>query len=450
MSIPKSIFLFLLFCNVGIAQKQFSIQGSFPQVPKKEILLKGFSIQGDSLLTKTTTDAQGKFNLQYPGRYVGAALLEIKDAKNVIVLLNHENFEMQWDNLEEFSTLKFTHSPENDAFGKGMELYQKTEGKRAGLRYLLPLYDKDSQSKKILQQELEIQDQDMAAFFVRLPKQSYAGYYLKIRKLLADMPQTASRYIERMPEHEKYFNILDFSDEKLMHSGLYLELLDGYFKLMESHLGKQYEHINGSVDAVMQRLNPLPDLQQQVAEYLFKLFEKRSLFPAAEHLALMMLSDDSCQLDNKHEALFEQYRKMAIGNTAPELVLESTKTPNIKLSEIKNKYKLVVFGSSWCPKCAAEIPKIKTYYQQWKKDYDMEVVFISLDTDAAKYETFVKDFPWISSCDFKSWEGKNARDYYVFGTPTMYLLDKDQKILLKPMSPEQVNAWLEMRKTQGI
>ena len=445
MTISKSIFLFLLFCHVAIAQEQFSVQGSFPQAANKEILLKAFNVQGDSLLTKTTTDAQGKFNLQYPSRYVGAALLEIKDVKSVIVLLNHENFEMQWDKLEEFKTLTFAHSPENDAFGKGLELYQKTEGKRAGLTFLLSYYGEEPAKLSFFQTEIKEQNSAMPNFLAALPKDSYTAYYLKIRKLIADMPQTASRYIERMPEHEKEFNTLDFAATSLRQSGLYYELLDAYFILMESHLDKQYEHINASTDAVIKSLKTVPELQQQVTEHLFRLFEKRSLFPAAEHLALAMLSDNLCQLDGKHEALFEQYRKMAIGNTAPELLLENSKTQNTKLSEIKSKYKLVVFGSSWCTKCAEEIPKIKTFYDQWKKKYDLEVILISLDTEAAKYEAFVKDFPWISSCDYKGWEGKNAIDYCVFGTPTQYLLDSNQKIVLKPISPEQINAWLEQK-----
>jgi hypothetical protein len=41
-------------------------------------------------------------------------------------------------------------------------------------------------------------------------------------------------------------------------------------------------------------------------------FEKRSLFPP-QTLALAMLSDESCTLEVKVEALFEQYRKMAVG-----------------------------------------------------------------------------------------------------------------------------------------
>jgi hypothetical protein len=73
---------------------------------------------------------------------VGAAALEIKSGKNLVLLLKDENFSMQWDSLEDFST-KFTGSPENEAFAQGMRLYQQTEGKRVGLHYLLPCNEQD-------------------------------------------------------------------------------------------------------------------------------------------------------------------------------------------------------------------------------------------------------------------------------------------------------------------
>ena len=74
----------------------------------------------------------------------------------------------------------------------------------------------------------------------------------------------------------------------------------------------------------------------------------------------------------------------------------------------------------------------------------MEVVLVSLDTDKEKYEAFTSSFPWILSCDFKGWEGKAARDYCIFATPSMYLLNKQNEIVLKPISPEQIEAWLKM------
>lgn len=55
----------------------------------------------------------------------------------------------------------------------------------------------------------------------------------------------------------------------------------------------------------------------------------------------------------------------------------------------------------------------------------------TLDTDLNSFQNFAKDFPWVSTCDLKSWEEKAAKDYFVFGTPTMYLLAMDNKIVLK-------------------
>jgi len=79
-----------------------------------------------------------------------------------------------------------------------------------------------------------------------------------------------------------------------------------------------------------------------------------------------------------------------------------------------------------------------------KKDHGLEIVFISLDTQKSDYENFVKGFPWISSCDFKGWESKPVVDYCIFGSPTMYLLDANNVIKLKPISAAQINAWFEV------
>lgn len=433
--------ILLLFTAITFAQTN-SIKGTIHQATNKEIAIKGFTFKADTLLATSKTNDNGVFEIKYPSKYVGAAVLDIKDTKSVIVLLNNENFEMNWSNLEEFKTLQFKYSPENNAFARGIELYQLSESKLSGLVFLLNLYSKEPLKKKWLENEIKNQKSVMPKFFASLPMNIYAGYYVNIRKLIADMPQTASKYFERMPKHEKEFNSLDFSSNNLIHSGLYQELLNAYIVLTESYLDKQYPHLNGSIDAMLKKLDKNPTLKQEVAQEMFKTLEKRSLFPAAEHLALGMLDNQSCQLTPERTALFEQYRKMAVGQTAPDIDFVNTKSDKTKLTEINTKFKLVVFAASWCEKCKEEMPKLKTFYNDWKTKYNLEIIFNSLDTYNEQYENFVKDFSWISSCDYKSWEGKAARDYFVFGTPTMYLLDNNNKILLKPRSPDHLQAWL--------
>ena len=111
-------------------------------------------------------------------------------------------------------------------------------------------------------------------------------------------------------------------------------------------------------------------------------------------------------------------------------------------------YTLVVFGASWCPKCKEEIPEIAKHYQEWKNS-GLEVVFVSLDENELSFINFAASFPFISLCDYQKWNSPIAQNYHVFGTPTMYLLDNTQKIILRPNSVKAMNAWVDWYLVKG-
>ena len=50
--------------------------------------------------------------------------------------------------------------------------------------------------------------------------------------------------------------------------------------------------------------------------------------------------------------------------------------------------------------------------------------------------------PWQSYCDYKGWETQAAKDYYISGTPSYFLLEATNKILLRPNSLAHANAWI--------
>ena len=436
--------LIVLFSTTAcMAQANYTIKGHFEATANKEIVLKGYTSEADLILSKSTTDDNGNFNIDYTADYVGAALLDVDKGKKLIVLLNHENFNIQWDDLNTMNSLKFTNSIENTTFDYGLSLYQNTNEKKIGISYLLPYYVNDNAKSTFFKNELTQLNQAIPDYLNGLSDQLYATYYLKIRVLMADFSLSLKRNPQRIPELEHVFNQLDFADNRLIHSGLYYELLETHVVAMEYYGDKATQHLNQSTDKILTSLKSKPELKQNVAEYLFNLFEKRSLFESSKHIALAMLNDDTCPLDDKHQALFEQYRKMANGKTAPNIEWLADKTLN--LYNLKSTYKLVVFGASWCSKCVEEIPKLKSFYADWKKKHNLEIIFVSLDTDNKEYINFTKDFPWLSSCDFAGWENKAARDYCVFATPTMYLLDANNTIKIKPISADQVHAWLAMQ-----
>ena len=442
----KSIF-FIFFSFIYVHAQ--SIKGSLPLAKNSAIILKNYNGFIEKELTKTIADSLGNFTLTYPKTYKGAALLQIQNASSIIVLLNHENFEMQWENVKDINTLKFINSKENDFFANGVIVNQNAEQKLAGLMYLLPLYKDNKTNENWLQNEINSEEQTFEGFINKLPKNSYVKDYLTFRKFLGDVQLTNDRYkeINRVKQHELTFTKIDFASENLWNSGLLKEILTNYYQVLDLYQDKEII-IKKSIEANEVWLKTLvhqPTKQQEVAEFCFNLLEQQNLTEASEHIALSMLNNNNCQLTNKQADLFEQYRKLAIGKTASNIVLESKEAKGKKqeLKNLKNNYKLVAFGASWCPNCQTDYPSLVGKYKKLKEKHDLEVIYISIDTDKKVFEEYYKETPFITFCDTKGWETQAAKDYHVFATPTYILLDKELKILSKIQSPEHLEAWLQ-------
>jgi hypothetical protein len=81
-------------------------------------------------------------------------------------------------------------------------------------------------------------------------------------------------------------------------------------------------------------------------------------------------------------------------------------------------------------------------YNKWKAK-EVEVVMVSLDTDKKALEDFASDFPYTLVCDYKKWDTQAAKDYYVSSSPTLFLLDSNNKIILRPPTVASLDSWLE-------
>ena len=135
----------------------------------------------------------------------------------------------------------------------------------------------------------------------------------------------------------------------------------------------------------------------EVTAYLFDLLERHSFFEASEYLALKVLNETTCTIDNDLAKHLETYRAMKKGNIAPDIIFvgdhlapgyEPSDVPK-KLSDIRSSYTLVVFGASWCPKCVEELPEITKNYDKWKKQ-GVEVIYITLDEKKEVHSSFTK------------------------------------------------------------
>ena len=248
------------------------------------------------------------------------------------------------------------------------------------------------------------------------------------------------------------FRNINFSDPQLYSSGLIFSSIESQFwSIQNSRLDEisKFKELAASVDIILDSVKKNEKLYNDLVKYLFQYFEKYSLFTASEYIALKALNQKEVTLNSALVNKLESYRKMRVGNMAPNFELVGDVLKNgvavkntVRLSDINTKYKIVIFGGSWCNQCRSEMIQLLPRYNNWKSK-GLEVVFISLDTDKKEFENFTAPFPFYSACDYKKWETQAAKDYYVSSSPTIFLLDSNNKIILRPPTVASLDSWLE-------
>ena len=435
------------------------VSGNLKNHANQEIKLLGYSGFQTIELAKSTLDENGNFEITYKD-YTGMGYIETSDQSKLFLVLNEPKISINGSHLQDTENINFINSPENLLFSQYAVEHTQREKALAGWKYLLPQYKNndllniEKDFSKIIEKEIERIEKEDREFLKNIEQSYYVSTFLPLRKLIDDIPLSVKQYPNRIPNNIAYLRNINFNDSKLYNSGIIDDLIESHYWLIENSglsADSMYSEMNASTDKIIQSIIENEKLLNEVGDFLFNFLEKRSLFKASEYLSIKILNQTSCTIDDDLAKHMETYRVMKVGNTAEDIEFQGKKmmmgteiNKELKFSDLSSNYTLVVFGASWCSTCANEIPKIKDKYIPWKLK-GVETVFISLDHDESEYTNFVKDFPFLSSCDFKGWDNKAVKDYYVFAAPTLYLLNKERKIILRPSSIEQVDAWVNYK-----
>ncbi len=116
------------------------------------------------------------------------------------------------------------------------------------------------------------------------------------------------------------------------------------------------------------------------------------------------------------------------GAKAPSFTLRGLDGRPISLDALKGKVVLIEFWATWCPPCRASIPELEALYKEFLGK-DFELIGISIDDPEAREDVkrFVKEYnmPYPVAID----DGRVSKVYGVVSIPTLYILDRDHKIV---------------------
>lgn len=145
-----------------------------------------------------------------------------------------------------------------------------------------------------------------------------------------------------------------------------------------------------------------------------------------------------------------------IGEKAADLdMVDSTGKP-YHLYDVNANYTVVVFWDPTCGHCREEVPRLDSFYKaKWKQE-GVKMYGVMSENEKIKWLQFIKDNnlkDWIHV--YQTDEAKKAiadskqpgykQLYDITQTPTLYLLDKDKRIIGKKLTPQQMDELLQTK-----
>lgn len=280
------------------------------------------------------------------------------------------------------------------------------------------------------------------------PKSLVARYIRSAQLPLVDCELPPEKQLVYLRAHA--LDHVDFSDVELTLSGLFSEKVIEYLmyyrnpQLTKDQLEKEFQ---AAVDSVLIKARKDTYVYQHVTEYLVDGFKKFGFDEVVDYIIEnYVIKDDIClneKLETTLQLRMQQAKRFKIGAIVPDITLQTADEKGIQLSKISSEKILLIFYASWCPHCKEMLPKLAELYKGQLKE-KFEVVAVSMDTSKTDWQKFTSEnnFKWINASDLKGWNGKAAKEFSIYATPTMFLINNKLELIAKPANPEDVKKFL--------
>ncbi|SJZ67965.1 TlpA family protein disulfide reductase [Sediminibacterium ginsengisoli] len=253
---------------------------------------------------------------------------------------------------------------------------------------------------------------------------------------------------------DHYWDDVSFNDDRLLRTPFFEPKLDDYFKY----------YVSPEPDSIIQEVKYMlltARTGKEIYPYLLTKFTNKYMTPeymGQDKVFVYLFENFYAKGDTmllnpaSRKTITERaYFLMAnqLGQPAPALDLTDTLGKTASLYNIKAPFTAVVFWDPNCGHCKEEIPRLDSLYKaRWKK-LNVAIYSVNIyENEIPAWKKFLREHKiegWIQAYETKAAKeagekaGKaNYRQLYdITKTPTMYLLDKDKKIIAKQLSLEQ-------------
>ncbi len=480
----RYLLLLFAFTAVGYTARNANSEGykikvRIPNLANKEIIL-GHHF-ADKLYPDDTLklDNNGFGILNGNVKYPEGIYFFMTPSRNMFdfFLTDNQRFSLETDTLHLIEELKFEGSPENTSALEYLKLINSKQKEVIDLQEKKKGLTNENEIKRIDSQidQFGKEIKEHARSVIEKNQNNFVGKFIRATQEI-EIPEApkdsegkiidpAFRYLFYA---KHYFDNFDFTDARFLRTPIYQEKIKKY---IDKVIPQIPDSINFECDKLLSEAEKDTNVFRYMLITLFNQYATSTImgFDAvyvhiAENWYIPKATFSDTAFINQTAKTVQRLKPLLLGKPAPDLKMlwvpaehfTEAKTDTvardnphtgsfINLYDIKAKYTILAFWESDCGHCKKSIPELFEVYKRLKnKGVEVMAVHgLGGVEGKRKWINFINEHEmhdWLNVWNPYDFEYKKT--YNIISTPTIFILDKDKKIIGKKLEPKQIEEFI--------
>jgi thiol-disulfide isomerase/thioredoxin len=451
------IFFASVFVSTGYAQG-YRIETTVKGMKDTTFIIGHFNRNRSQFIPKDTarTDANGYMVFEGPGELPGGLYVALFPGNarwiEFIYSGKEPRFALSTDTTDLIAHMSVKGSKEN-------ELFYQYQNELIAREKAIEAYQAQKNDGKVK----ELRD-EFKVFRNKFLKDNATTFAVKLLKMSSDPEIPAA---PKLPNGKTdsvwvfnyykahYWDNFDFSDDRILRTPFLEPRLDRYIKNL---VVQTPDSLIKNADWIIKKASVNPDAKSFVVFYIASQYENPKTVGTEDlwvHLAeKYYLSGQMGVAEESKKRIAEKVntlKNLLVNKPFPPLSLPDLNGKKVSVQSIVADYTVLFFYAPTCGHCKEASPILKNFYDKNKAD-GVKVMAISTERNIEEWKSFVKTyhleemvnaFDALNEIDF-------LRRFDVATTPTVYILDKNKKIIARKMPVEQLDDFLNYYKNKQL
>lgn len=245
-----------------------------------------------------------------------------------------------------------------------------------------------------------------------------------------------------------YWDGINFSDGRLLQTPVFHKKLDTYFKQV---IKQNPDTLIKEIDKTFEASLPSSEMYNYLFWYFIENFDGNEIMGFDQifvHVANNYLEKDSLlditqSIKQNIKERANKIEPLLLNNPAPNLILLDTNNQFTSFLRINADFTVILFWDYDCGVCKNEIKELQSFTDT--TSISIEVFAVCTDTNLTKWKEFIRkeNLNWLNANGTRSIT-KDYHDLYdIYGTPVIYLLNREKKIIAKRITASQLIPYLQ-------